>query len=107
MIDRFGADFDDMVPDLCFIACDDRNDESDPNGYGKVSPAQHKDIFEKPVSFDKAWNHEEPFQRAKWREAIGKEFKKMEERKVWKKIKRSSIPGNRRCVKHKWVFEVK
>ena len=31
----------------------------------------------------------------------------MESHKVWKLIKRSEMPKGRRCVKHKWVFEIK
>ena len=31
----------------------------------------------------------------------------MELNKVWKKVKRSSIPEGRHCVKHKWVHEWK
>ena len=26
---------------------------------------------------------------------------------VWKKVPRSTMGANRRCVKHKWVFEIK
>ena len=26
---------------------------------------------------------------------------------VWKKIKRSEMPRDRRCIKHKWVFKIK
>jgi hypothetical protein len=42
-----------------------------------------------------------------WRDAIGKEFTKMNEKKVWHKIKREEMEPGRRCVKHKWVFEIK
>ena len=31
----------------------------------------------------------------------------MDHNKVWKKVKRSVIPEGRRCVKHKWVLEIK
>jgi Reverse transcriptase (RNA-dependent DNA polymerase) len=31
----------------------------------------------------------------------------MELNKVWKKVKRASMPEGRRCVKHKWVFDIK
>jgi hypothetical protein len=72
-----------------------------------LQPDQFKDYFDNPSSFQEAWNHPDPFQRAKWRDAINKEFTKMEALKVWKKIKRADMPGNRRCVKHKWVFEIK
>ena len=105
MIDRFGAEFDeDVLPEMVMLAKDQVLTEDE---YEKMNPARYKDIFDKPDSFDQAWNHPEPFQRKKWREAINKEFSKMEERQVWKKVKRSTVPGNRRCVKHKWVFEVK
>jgi hypothetical protein len=49
-------------------------------------------MFEVPASFDEAWNHPCEFQRAKWREAITKEFNKMDSNKVWKKIKWSMMP---------------
>jgi hypothetical protein len=62
-----------------------------------------------PKTFKKAWNHPDPTQRAKWREAIQKEFCDMIKCKVWRKVKKSSIsiPSNRRCVKSKWVFKIK
>jgi len=31
----------------------------------------------------------------------------MQQHGVWKKVKRSAIPKNRRCIKCKWVFKVK
>lgn len=31
----------------------------------------------------------------------------MELNKVWKKVKRTLMPEGRRCVKHKWVFDIK
>ena len=31
----------------------------------------------------------------------------MNHRRVWRKIKRSEIPPDRRCVKTKWVFKIK
>ena len=31
----------------------------------------------------------------------------MELNKAWKKVKRISIPEGRRCVKHKWVHQIK
>jgi hypothetical protein len=39
-----------------------------------------------PKNYDEAWNHPDKFQQAKWREAISKEFRDMNRRKVWKKI---------------------
>ena len=73
----------------------------------EVDPTKFKDIYENPKSFDEAWNHKDPFQRERWREAIMKEFSKMDHNEVWQKVKRSSIPEGRRCVKHKWVLEIK
>ena len=79
-------------------------DGKDPEG---IDPASYKDIYTNPTKFHEAWNNPDPFQRSKWRAAIVKEFTKMENLKVWRKIKRSEIPPGRRCVKHKWVFEIK
>jgi hypothetical protein len=103
MIDRFGgefADYVDLLPDLCMVT-------SDKPDYEKLNPSLYKDMFENPKTFDEAWNHPDPFQRKKWREAILKEFSKMNQNRVWRKVKRSSMPANKRCVKHKWVFEIK
>ena len=36
-----------------------------------------------------------------------KEFKKVEDLKVWRVIKRNDKPSDRRCVKYKWVLEIK
>jgi len=48
-----------------------------------------------PTTFQEAYNHEDPEQRAKWRAAICKEFKDMNNRGVWRKVKRSTIPQGR------------
>ena len=98
-IDKYGANFETMND--TGLAAPKTID------YTKVDPSKYKDIFNDPTSFDEAWNHPDPFQRMKWREAILKEFKKMNEQKVWKKIKGSEMPSGRRCVKHKWVFLIK
>ena len=73
----------------------------------KIPPNVYRDLFTSPTKFNDAWNHPDPWQRLKWREAIIKEFEKMEKLKVWKKIKRNQMPKGRRCVKHKWIFEIK
>ena len=70
------------------------NDDSNPN-------------FIEPKTFDEAWNHQDPHQRRKWLTAILKEFADMEKRKIWKKVKRSDMPSDCRCVKSKWVFKIK
>jgi hypothetical protein len=65
------------------------------------------DKLVEPKKYHEAWDHPETYQRDKWREAMRKEFKDMETRKVWKKIKRVDMPRGRRCVKNKWVFKIK
>lgn len=65
------------------------------------------DEYEEPSNFEAAWNNNDLKIREKWREAITKEFKDMETRKVWKVIKKNLIPPTKRCVKCKWVFKVK
>jgi len=62
---------------------------------------------EEPRNFQAAWNHTDPEKRAKWREAINKEFQDMNSRKVWKVIDRKDMPKDRRCVKCKWVLKIK
>jgi len=73
----------------------------------KVKLEDYKDTFEAAKTYEEAWNHPCPFQRKLWRESINKELRQMEELGVWKKIKRSEMPRDRRCIKHKWVFEIK
>jgi Reverse transcriptase (RNA-dependent DNA polymerase) len=85
-----------LAPDMAFKLVEAIQDET-----------KFKDIYEAPKSFHDAWNHKDPFQRDRWREAIKKEFEKMELNEVWKKVKRASMPEGRRCVKHKWVFDIK
>ena len=51
--------------------------------------------------------HEDPVQREKWREAIRKEFRDMIKRGVWRNKRRRDVPEGRRCVKCKWVFDIK
>jgi hypothetical protein len=80
---------------------------SDKIDYDKVDPIKYKDMFEPPDAFQEAWEHQWQWQRAKWRLAIKLELMKMERMGVWKKVKKSIIPKGRRCVKHKWVFDVK
>ena len=107
MIDRFGGDFEMLAGELSFVSLDVSKAYYTEEELEKLNPSQYKDLFDKPMTFNDAWNHPDPFQRKKWREAIRKEFAKMNLKKVWRKIKRSKIPKGRRCVKHKWVFEWK
>jgi len=61
-----------------------------------------------PNSYDEAWNHPDENFRERWRVAVRKELKSLVEvRKVWRVIKRTSIPNDRRLVKSKWVFDIK
>jgi Reverse transcriptase (RNA-dependent DNA polymerase) len=69
--------------------------------------SQYINMYDAPTIFDEAWDHEDAFQRGKWREAIQKELDKMEKLKVWDVVDRQTIPTGRRCVKHKWVFDIK
>ena len=73
----------------------------------EISPSSYKDKYTVPRNFQEAWNHPDPFQRKKWREAITKEFGKMKTMVVWKKVPFSSMPKGKRCVKCKWVFDIK
>ena len=100
LIDRFGFEFGDLADDLAMSAVETGD-------YSKMDPTKYKEIFDNPKNWDEGWNHPEPFQQQHWRAAIMEEFAKMETRKVWRKFRRSDIPAGRRCVKHKWVLEIK
>ena len=61
-----------------------------------------------PQTYDEAWNHPDEKLRDLWRAAIRKELKSLiDERKVWSVMKKEDILSGRRCVKSKWVFDVK
>jgi len=107
MIDRFGEDFEVLLGNYAFVVETDHEAGRETPDYSKIDPSKYKDMFEAPNTFDEAWNHSDPFQRQRWREAIDKELTKMNDKGVWKKVKRSTMPSDRRCVKHKWVFEIK
>jgi hypothetical protein len=98
MIDRFSGDFG------MFYEFGMAMEDGSPDG---IKPEEYTDHFQTPRTFKEAWDHPDPFQRTMWRDAIGKEFTKMNEKKVWHKIKREEMEPGRRCVKHKWVFEIK
>ena len=70
-------------------------------------PTTFKDVYTIPDSFEAAWYHADLFQREHWRTAIRKEFSKMNKMRVWRKIDRSLMPNGRRCVKCRWVFDIK
>ena len=73
----------------------------------KVAFITGPEQYVEPESFNEAYNHEDPIQQAKWGEAIEKEFNDMESRNVWKRIDRSKMAKDRRCVKCKWVLKIK
>ena len=60
-----------------------------------------------PATFQEAWWHPEAEARAKWREAIRLEFKKMIAMGVWRKVGKEDVPEGRRLVGCKWVFKIK
>ena len=61
-----------------------------------------------PADYGGAWDHPDAKLRMLWRAAISKELKSLvEDRKVWSVMKKMDIPEGRRCVKSKWVFDVK
>jgi hypothetical protein len=73
----------------------------------KLNPLQYREYLEVPTLFNEAWNHPCEIQRKMWREAIMAELTKMANYNVWRKVKRSTIPSGRKCVKCKWVFDIK
>ena len=107
MVDKLQEDIGKLAPDMAFKTVMKDLVESESVDPTTIDPSKYKEMFTNPSCFDEAWNHPDPFQREKWRAAIEKEFAKMELNKVWKKVQRSSMPKDRRCVKHKWVFEIK
>ena len=60
-----------------------------------------------PTTFSQAWDHHNPMEREKWRNAIKKEFSDMESKKVWETIKKEDVPMERRTIKCKWIFKIK
>ena len=63
--------------------------------------------YKSPVRFNDAWFNENSLLRLKWRAAINKEFENMEKNNVWRVIKKTDVPENRRLLGAKWVFKVK
>jgi len=76
------------------------------NMENKKNETEVSDVQE-PTTFREAWDHPDPIQRKKWREALHKEFRDMINRGVWRNIKKTQVPKGRRCVKSKWVFKIK
>jgi Reverse transcriptase (RNA-dependent DNA polymerase) len=76
-------------------------------GTNKVSPTSYKDIYDAPINFHEAYFHDDKWQQSQWQVAIKNDLAKMEQYKVWEVVPRTKIPPNRRCVKHKWIFDIK
>jgi hypothetical protein len=76
------------------------------NPFG-ISPSELKDFLQIPSTYEEAFYHRDPWVRKQWRTAITLELNKMSDLKVWHIIKRSSIPKGRKCIKCKWVFDIK
>jgi hypothetical protein len=60
-----------------------------------------------PTTYEGAINSEKKEYQIKWKSAINKELKEMENRGVWEIIEEKNIPINHRCIKNKWIFKVK
>jgi Reverse transcriptase (RNA-dependent DNA polymerase) len=75
--------------------------------YDNIKPIKYKDLFDVPLTFEQAWNHPCPWQHQRQRASILLELAKMRRMCVWKKVKRSVIPQGRKCIKNKWVFDIK
>jgi hypothetical protein len=64
-------------------------------------------VIKEPTTYEEAINNEQKEDKIKWKSAIDKDLKEMEKRGVWEIIYEKDIPINRRCIKNKWIFEVK
>ena len=64
-------------------------------------PQAHLTIHREPTTFDEATACPE---KAKWKEAMGKEMKSLEENKVWELI---PLPPGKKAIGSKWVYKVK
>ena len=53
-----------------------------------------KPRYMEPTKFAEAWNHPELVQRQKWQTTILKEWRDMDNRKVYRRVKRSDMPKN-------------
>ena len=60
-----------------------------------------------PTTFREAWDHPNPYKRAKWREAIKLEFSQMIKNNVWRKNGIDELPGDRIGIGTKWIFTEK
>ena len=89
LIDRLSEDFDERETDYAFFVTEvlGQGPETEKvvskiKEFEKIPRSAWKDMFDNPTTYDEAWNHPDPWQRKKWREAITLEFKKMNDHKV-------------------------
>jgi hypothetical protein len=60
-----------------------------------------------PTTYEESINSEQKENQINWKNAINKDLKEMEKRGVWEIIDEKNILINRRCIKNKWIFQVK
>ena len=60
-----------------------------------------------PNNYHEAWNHLDPKFPQHWRMALMQELDSILMRKVWQLIKKARMAKNCRCIKSKWVFDIK
>lgn len=71
-------------------------------------PDSHlRDFLVVPTTYEEAYFNNNHWCLDRWRDAIDLELAKMKQLKVWHTVPRSSVPSNRRCIKSKWVFDIK
>ena len=75
--------------------------------YDDINPTQYKDLFDIPRNFDETWNHQNIWLCTKWRNAISIETNKMKQHKVMRLVKRNKMEPGRKCIKYKWIFDIK
>ena len=94
-----------FLPEFAFMASM-MTTTMEPSNAPTNEPTKTKETSE-PTKFREAWDHEDLIQHNKWRDAIKKELRDMINRGVFWKVKRSSMPQGKPCVKNKWVFKIK
>jgi hypothetical protein len=97
LLDRYSSDFD--------YALSPVNNETDKPD--KIAPTSYKDFYDIPHNFSQAWDHPQEWKRSKRRAAVKLELDRMAQYELWQVVQRNRIPVNRRCVKHKWIFDIK
>ena len=103
----FYEELQNLLPDFAFTAAMMTKTMEPSEAPTNEPNAEPTELNKEPSKFREAWDHEDPEQRQKWRDAIRKELRDMTNRGVFRKVKRASMPQGKRCVKNKWVFKVK